>query len=64
MRRKIFTQVDGGRAEGLACADPGTTTPIGVAGNVCLLRSRKNLMEIDYGHEPILELHAHFDNCR
>ena len=24
--------VDGGRAEGLACADPGTRTPIGDSG--------------------------------
>jgi hypothetical protein len=29
----------GGRAEGLACADPGARTPIGVSGNfkiICL----------------------------
>ena len=27
MRRKFFAYVDGGRVEGLACADPGTRTP-------------------------------------
>jgi hypothetical protein len=25
----------GGRAEGLACADPGARTPIGASGNFC-----------------------------
>jgi hypothetical protein len=30
----------GGRAEGLACADPGARTPIGASGN-CLFRVYK-----------------------
>ena len=30
---KISASVDGGRAEGLACADPGARTPIGASGN-------------------------------
>ena len=30
---KISASVDGGRAEGLECADPGARTPIGVSGN-------------------------------
>jgi hypothetical protein len=30
--RKISAHVDGGRAEGLACADPGERTPIGMSG--------------------------------
>ena len=30
---KISLGVDGGRAEGLACADPGARTSIGVSGN-------------------------------
>ena len=29
----------GGRAEGLACADPGGRTPIGVSGNFLILIS-------------------------
>ena len=29
---KIFASVDGGRVEGLACADPGARTPIGASG--------------------------------
>ena len=33
MRRKISASVDGGRAEGLACADPGARTPIGGSVN-------------------------------
>ena len=32
VRRKISASVDGGRAEGPACADPGARTPIGVSG--------------------------------
>ena len=28
------TFVDGGRAEGLACADPGARTPNGASGNI------------------------------
>ena len=31
---KISAHVDGGRAEGLACTDPGARTPIGVSGNL------------------------------
>ena len=33
MWRKILPSVDGGRAEGLACKDPGVRTPIGASGN-------------------------------
>ena len=34
MCQKISDSVDGGgRAEGLACADPGARTPIGASGN-------------------------------
>ena len=29
----LFTHVDGGQAEGLACADPVARTPIGMSGN-------------------------------
>ena len=29
----------GGRAEGLACADPGARTPIGVSGNLSVFLS-------------------------
>ena len=31
MRRKISAHVDGDRAEGLACADPGAMTPSALA---------------------------------
>ena len=31
----------GGRAEGLACADPGARTPIGASGILLLLLTRK-----------------------
>ena len=31
--RKFLASVDGGRAEGLACADPGARTPISASGN-------------------------------
>ena len=31
----------GGRAEGLACADPGARTPIGASGNLDLLTRHK-----------------------
>ena len=31
----------GGRAEGLACADPGVRTPIGVSGNFLILYDAK-----------------------
>ena len=31
--RKCSLMLMGGRAEGLACADPGARTPIGVSGN-------------------------------
>ena len=31
---KISDSVDGGRAEGLACLDPGARTPIGDSGNL------------------------------
>ena len=30
----------GGRAEGLACADPGARTPIGASGNYIIIKSR------------------------
>ena len=30
---KMFTGVNGGRAEGLVCADPGARTPIADNGN-------------------------------
>ena len=29
----MYSHIDGGRAEGLACADPGARTPIGASGN-------------------------------
>ena len=32
--RKFPLMPMGGRAEGLACADPGARTPIGVSGNL------------------------------
>ena len=32
----------GGRAEGLACADPGARTPIGASGNFLWLRNCEN----------------------
>ena len=31
VRRKLSAHVDGGRAEGLSCADPGARTPIGMS---------------------------------
>ena len=31
---EISASVDGGRAEGLACADPGARTPISASGNL------------------------------
>ena len=31
---KFLFMLMGGRAEGLACADPGARTPIGVSGNL------------------------------
>ena len=33
MRQKFPLVLMGGRAEGLACADPGARTPIGASGN-------------------------------
>ena len=39
MCRKISASVDGGRAEGLACADPGARTPIGASGNVIIINN-------------------------
>ena len=33
VRGEIFAGVDGGRAEGLVCADPEARTPIGASGN-------------------------------
>ena len=33
---KFLLVLMGGRAEGLACADPGARTPIGASGNLCL----------------------------
>ena len=33
MGRKISFHVDGGRPEGLVCADPGAMTPSAVSGN-------------------------------
>ena len=36
----------GGRAEGLACADPGASTPIGASGNFVMLISIYSLYEI------------------
>ena len=38
VRRKFSLMSMRGRAEGLVCADPGARTPIGVSGNVYLLR--------------------------
>jgi hypothetical protein len=35
--RKFPLMLMGGRAEGLACADPGARTPIGVSGNFSYL---------------------------
>jgi hypothetical protein len=35
----------GGRAEGLACADPGARTPIGASGNFSLCSSSTVLCE-------------------
>ena len=43
MHQQIFAGVNGGlsTAEGQACADPGTRTPIGASGNsLCLFRSK------------------------
>ena len=35
--RKFTLMLRGGRAEGLACADPGARTPIGVSGNFLVI---------------------------
>ena len=35
----ISSGVDGGRAEGLACADPEARTPIGASGNLVNISS-------------------------
>ena len=37
MCRKISASVNGGRAERLACADPGARAPIGASGDFCLV---------------------------
>ena len=42
----------GGRAEGLACADPGARTPIGVSGNtfkqpVIVIRIKSDGLELN-----------------
>ena len=39
----------GGRAEGLACADPGARTPIGASGNFQLLIIRKKIKGRGFG---------------
>ena len=39
--RKIAASADGGRVEGLACADPGARTPIGASGNFILFVNLK-----------------------
>ena len=36
---KFLLMSMGGRADGLACADPGAKTPIGVSGNLILFAS-------------------------
>ena len=43
----------GGRAEGLACADPGARTPIGASGNLSLPYTYKR-----YGHIRRLDAHV------
>ena len=42
----ISTYVDGGRAEGLAFADPGARTPIGVSGNSFITTIYTNIIYI------------------
>ena len=37
----------GGRAEGLACADPGARTPIGASVNFHLIIGSSNLLTIE-----------------
>ena len=39
--------VDGGRAEGLACADPGARTPIGASGNLLSCHSQFRLIRLE-----------------
>ena len=43
MRQILFALVDGGRAEGLACADPGARTPISASGNFPTLSNVSDL---------------------
>ena len=38
----------GGRAEGLACADPGARTPIGASGNFCIVKNPNQICEYSY----------------
>jgi hypothetical protein len=45
----------GGRAEGPACADPGTRTPIGVSGNTRRLLKSDNNFAISTNFENITE---------
>ena len=48
MRRKFPLVSMGGRAEGLACADPGARTPIGASGNIASFSCECILLSLCY----------------
>ena len=51
-QKNVNEYVDGGRAEGLVCADTGARTPIGVSGN----------SKIFFAHVPVLLLKNYFSD--
>ena len=43
---KFPLKLMGGQAKGLACADPGARTPIGVSGNLTIkIKAKKNAIQ-------------------
>ena len=53
MCRKISASVNGGRAEGLACADPGARTPIGASRNYYTYRGVLEIIAHSFSGPPL-----------
>ena len=53
----------GGRAVGLACADPGARTPIGASGNSLLLSWGRGNQQWEYSHDRKRLHHAVSGKC-
>ena len=60
MHGKIFTHVDGGRAEGLVCADPGARTPISMSKNFPKL----SLLVVTSDLSTLLPNHVLYSYCQ